>query len=68
MSIFLAVATISGLIVHQVDIVGAYLESLLGDVDQPIYMRLPPGIDQIQADPLAVEKPLWSERIRKILG
>lgn len=49
MRIFLAIATILGLIVHQVDIAGAYLESLLGDNDQLIYMRPPPGIHRIQA-------------------
>lgn len=34
-----------GLIVDQVDIVGAYLESLLGDNNLPIFMKLPLGIN-----------------------
>lgn len=32
------------LFIHQVDIEGAYLESLLGDNDHPIFMKLPPGM------------------------
>lgn len=42
--IYLAIAALLGLIVHQVDIVGAYLESLLDDNEFPIYMRPPPGL------------------------
>lgn len=46
--IFMAIATILGFLVHQIDIVGAYLESLLGDNEEPIYMKPPPGINQIR--------------------
>lgn len=35
-----------GLIIHQVDIVDAYLESLLDDNKFPIYMKLPPEMHQ----------------------
>lgn len=42
--IYLAIAAMLGLIVHQVDIVGAYLESLLDDNEFPIYMRPLPGL------------------------
>ena len=38
-----------GLIVHQADIVDAYLESLLDDNELPIYMKPPPGINQVRA-------------------
>ncbi len=37
-----------GLVIHQVDIVGAYLESLLDDNEFPIYMKLPPGMHQFR--------------------
>lgn len=70
MRIFLAIARILGLIVHQVDIAGAYLESLLGDNDQPIYVYA--SASRNRSNPSgsllsAVEKPLWTERIRKTL-
>lgn len=44
--IFLAISAMLGLIIHQVDIVGAYLESLLDDNEFPIYMKLPSGMYQ----------------------
>lgn len=46
--IYLAIRTLLGLIIHQVDIVGAYLESLLDDNEFPIYMRPPPGIERMK--------------------
>lgn len=48
LKIFFAIATILGLIVHQDDIVGAYLESLLDDNVHPIYMKPPPGVHRIR--------------------
>lgn len=33
---------------RQVDIVGAYLESLLGDNELPIFMKLPPGMHRLR--------------------
>ncbi len=39
--IFLAISCLFKLIVEQIDIVGAYLESLLSDNDLPIFMKLP---------------------------
>lgn len=47
--IFLPISAILGLIIHQVDIVGAYLESLLGDNEDSIYMRPPPSINHARA-------------------
>ena len=44
LQIFLAISAMLGLIIHQVDIIGAYLESLLDDNKFPIYMKLPPGM------------------------
>ncbi len=44
--IFLAISAMLGLVIHQVEIVGAYLESLLDDNEFPIYMKLPPGMHQ----------------------
>lgn len=37
-----------GLLVDQIDIVGAYLESLLGDNDLPIFMKLPPSFQSFR--------------------
>ncbi len=45
--IFLAISCLFGFIIDQVDIVGAYLESLLGDNNLPIFMKLPPGMDAL---------------------
>lgn len=42
--IFLAIGCLLGLIIEQIDIVGAYLESLLSDNDLPIFMKLPPDM------------------------
>lgn len=36
------------MLIHQVDIVGAYLESLLGNNEHPIFMKLPPGIQYLR--------------------
>lgn len=46
--IYLAFCLILNLFIHQVDIVGAYLESLLGDNEFPIFMKLPPGIQHLR--------------------
>lgn len=42
--IFLSIAYLFGLIIKQIDIVGAYLESLQSDNNLPIFMKLPPGM------------------------
>ncbi len=42
--IFLAISAMLSLVIHQVDIIGAYLESLLDDNEFPIYMKLSPGM------------------------
>ena len=41
--IFLAIATMLGMILMQMDVIHAYLESGLGYNKQPIYMRIPQG-------------------------
>lgn len=46
--IFLAISCLFNFIIEQVDIVGAYLESLLGDNDLPIFMKLPPGMEKLR--------------------
>ena len=38
--IYLALCLMLNLFIHQVDIVGAYLESLLGNNELPIFMKL----------------------------
>lgn len=40
--IYLALYLMLNLFIHQMDIVGAYLESLLNDNKLPIFMKLPP--------------------------
>lgn len=47
--IFLAISCLLNLIVEQVDIVGAYLESLLTDNKLPIFMKLPPGMEAFRS-------------------
>lgn len=39
--IFIVIATMLGMILLQMDIIGAYLESLFGQNDQPIYIKIP---------------------------
>ena len=41
--IFLAIATMLGMILIQMDVIGAYLESALDQNKQPIYMKIPQG-------------------------
>ncbi len=48
LQIYLALCLMLNLFIHQVDIVGAYLESLLGDNEQPIFMKLPPGLHHLR--------------------
>lgn len=43
LQIFLAIVTMLGMILLQMDIIGAYLESFLGQNNQPIYMKIPQG-------------------------
>ncbi len=45
--IYLALCLMLNLFIHQVDIVGAYLKSLLGDNKQSIFMKLPPGMHHL---------------------
>ena len=42
--IYLAICLFLNLIIHQVDIVGVYLEGDLSDNEFPIFMKLPPGM------------------------
>lgn len=44
LQIYLALCLMLKLFIHQVDIVGVYLKSLLSDNDLPILIKLPPGI------------------------
>ena len=41
MRIFLAIATMLGMILIQMDVIGAYLESAFDQNEQPIYMKIP---------------------------
>lgn len=59
--IYLAICALLGLIIHQVDIVGAYLESLLDDNEFPIYMKPPPGIERMR-------KGLYCRLLRSLYG
>lgn len=62
--IFLAISCLFGLIVDQIDIVGAYLDCLLGDNDLPIIMKLPPGIETLRA----IRPGLVCRLLRSIYG
>ncbi len=44
LKIFLAVSALLGFLVEQMDIVGVYLESLMGDNKLPIFIKLRPGM------------------------
>lgn len=46
--IYLAICLSLNLFIHQVDIVGTYLESLLNDNEFPIFMKLPPGMHELR--------------------
>ncbi len=52
------------LFIHQVDIVGAYLESLLGDNELPIFMKLPPGIRNLRQ----IREGLLCRLLRSLYG
>lgn len=53
-----------GLIVNQMDIVGAYLESLLSDNNFPIFMKLPLGMNTFRS----IKEGLIAELLRSIYG
>lgn len=46
--IYLTLCIMLNLIIHQVDIVSAYLKNLLGDNKLPIFMKLPPGMHNLR--------------------
>lgn len=47
--IFLAISALFRFLVEQIDIVGAYLESLMGVNKLPILMKLPPGMRNLRS-------------------
>lgn len=62
--IFLAISYLFKLIIKQIDIVGAYLESLLSDNDLSIFMKLPPGFESFRS----VQAGLVCRLLRSIYG
>lgn len=46
--IYLPICLSLNVFIHQVDIVGTYLESLLNDNEFPIFMKLPPGMHELR--------------------
>ena len=62
--IYLALCLMLNLFIHQVDIVGAYLESLLSDNELPIFMKLPPGIRDLRQ----VRERLMCRLLRSLYG
>lgn len=48
LGIFLAISALFEFLVEQMDIVGAYLESLMGDNELPIFMKLPLGMRDLR--------------------
>lgn len=47
LKIYLALCLALNIFIHQVDIVGAYLESLLNDNKSPIFMKLSPKMHEL---------------------
>lgn len=62
--IYLALCLMLNLFIHQVDIVGAYLESLLGDNELPIFMKLPPGMHHLRQ----IRKGFLCRLLRSLYG
>ncbi len=62
--IFLAVSALLRFLVEQMDIVGAYLESLMGDNKLPIFMKLPRGMRDLRS----VREGLVCRLLRSIYG
>lgn len=62
--IYLAICLALNLIIHQVDIVGAYLESLLDDNKYTIFMKLPPGMHELRQ----VREGLLCRLLRSLYG
>ncbi len=62
--IFLAISAMLGLVIHQVDIVGAYLESLLDDNEFPISMKLLPRMHQFRL----VQERLLCRLLKNLYG
>lgn len=62
--IFLAISALFGLLIGLMDIVGAYLESLMGDNEMPIFMKLPPGIRDLRS----IRSGLVFQLLRSIYG
>ena len=64
LQIYLAICLFLNLIIHQVDIVGAYLESDLSDNELPIFMKLPSGMHQLRQ----VREGLLCRLLRSLCG
>ena len=62
--IYLALCLMLNLIIHQVDIVGAYIESLLSDNELPIFMKLPPGMHNLRQ----IREGLLCRLLRSLYG
>ncbi len=60
--IYLALCLVLNLFIHQVDIVEAYLESLLNDNEFPIFMRLSPGMHELRQ----IQKGLLCRLLRNL--
>ena len=62
--IYLALYLMLNLFIHQVDIVGAYLKSPLGDNELPIFMKLLPGIHDLRQ----IREGLLCRLLRSLYG
>lgn len=62
--VYSALCLMLNLFIHQVDIVGAYLESLLGDNELPIFMKLPLGMHHL----CQIRKGLLCRLLRSLYG
>ena len=62
--IFLSIECLCRLIIEQINIVGAYLKSLLSDNDLPIFMKLPSGMETFRS----IQPGLVCRLLRSIYG
>ena len=62
--IYLALCLALNLFIHQVDIVRAYLESMLNDNEFPIFMKLPPGVHEFRQ----IRRGLLCRLLRSLYG
>ena len=64
LQIYLALCMMLNLIIHQMDMVGTYLESRLGENKLPIFMKLPPGMRNLRQ----IQEGLYCKLLKSLYG